>query len=121
MKLRIANIHGHGDADEEFVLIPVDEDCDLKRFMLADTTYTDEHVISNKVRHVHWFRPKKVKLGDIVELRTGTGKDRSVAQEAGSTRHVIHWGLREPIWNDNGDGAVLFALKGWSTMPVSGK
>ncbi|MCS5969701.1 hypothetical protein LNP26_29815 [Klebsiella variicola subsp. variicola] len=61
MKLKIRTIHGHGKANEEYVIIDVTDDCNAQYYMLADTTYTNDNKISNKVRHTHWFSKAELK------------------------------------------------------------
>lgn len=118
MKLEIRSIHGHGKATEEYVIIDVLSDCDAKYYMVADTTYQSGG-ISNKVRHTHWFYPAALKKGDVLVLHTGTGTDRSDQQTNGATYHQRFWGLKSAVWNDDGDGALLFEINSWRTTKVA--
>jgi hypothetical protein len=123
MKLQVIKIHNHGNHLEEFVEMKVIADCDLSHFLLTDNTYAADGTISNKLRHPYWFLPKKVLAGDLVFLYTRRGADTSWRNRAGSTTHERFWDLREPVWNDTGDCAVLFELAQWRTIragsPVS--
>lgn len=118
MKLKIRSIHGHGKATEEYVIIDVLSDSDAKYYMIADTTYTQSGGISNKVRHTHWFYPTDLKKGDVLVLHTGPGTDRSDKQTNGVTYHQRFWGLKSAVWNDDGDGALLFEINTWKTTKV---
>ncbi|MFT3987957.1 hypothetical protein [Aestuariivirga sp.] len=114
MDLKINNISGHGDASEEYVYLTVENDCDVGKYMLADSTYTQDDKISNKLRHVYWFPDKKVKKGDAVVLRTGKGKNASEPLDGGGTKHRFYWNLDSAIWNDDGDAAVLLHVDDWT-------
>ena len=121
MKVEIQSIKNQGDFDKEYVTLKVVEDCDLKYYMIADSTYTSENSISNKLRHSYWFAPKKAKKGDFVWLYTRakkSGDKVSWATESKTTTHVYYWGLKTAVWNDEGDCAVLFEIKGWNTKKV---
>lgn len=112
MKLRIDKVHGHGDASEERVLLTVLEDCNLNSYMVADTTYTDKGKISNKSRHTRWFGSVDVEKGDRVALHTKVGSYKKQVSK-GVTWHHVYWNFKSPIWNDDGDGAVLFEINNW--------
>lgn len=115
MKLRIDEVHGHGNAQQERVLLTVIEDTDLKYFIVADTTYTaDGQSISNKFRHTKWFQPWPVKKGDRVALWTKHGTDATSLHD-GVRWHQFYWNSGAAIWNDAGDGAILFQLADWRT------
>ena len=113
MKIEIVSIHEMGKRNEEYVKIKVLESCDLKYYIVADTTYTSDSSISNKMRHMYWFKTKDVSQGDYVFLYTGKGQDRSFANNVKTTTHVFYCGVDNAIWNDDGDGAILFAVSGW--------
>ncbi|SDG27335.1 hypothetical protein SAMN05216571_10813 [Onishia taeanensis] len=113
MKLEILSVKGRGDHTQESVRLKVIDDCDLKHYMVADTTYTGDTTISNRVRHTHWFKPGAVKQGDFVWLYTGPGKNTTRGNDSGSTTHVRYWGLNKAVWNDEGDCALLFQIATW--------
>jgi hypothetical protein len=115
MKLRILSIHEQGKADKEYVWMEVLEDCDLSRYSLADTTYTSTDAISNKLRHFFWFPPKPVKKGQRVLLQTKSGTNDQYTTNDGKTVHRFFWGLKSPVWNNDGDAAVLFEINNWRT------
>ncbi|NVZ52817.1 hypothetical protein HX792_20900 [Pseudomonas sp. B6002] len=117
MKLIIDSIHGHGDASEERVLMTVVEDCTLNRYMVADTTYTSSGKLSNKHRHTYWFGTVEAKKGERVALYTKKGS-YSKSVHAGVTWHKCYWNSGSPIWNDEGDAAVLFEINTWKTTRV---
>jgi cytolysin (calcineurin-like family phosphatase) len=112
--LQLVNIHQKGKQDAEYVELKAVDACNLKDFIVCDTTYTSDTTISNRFRHTYWFLPQQVAKGDYVFLRTGKGTKSSHKNQAGTTTHVIYWGSNTPIWNNTGDAAILFALKGYS-------
>lgn len=114
MKLRIDKVHGHGDASEERVLLTVIEDCNLNCYMVSDATYSEDGKISNKHRHSKWFVTKEVKKGERVALHTKVG-DRKTVSKDGTTWHHEYWNFKSPIWNDDGDAAVLVEISDWVT------
>ncbi len=117
MKLEILSVHNKGGFNDEYVDFKVIDDCDLGYYILADTTYK-EGGISNKLRHVHWFSPQQVKKGDFVRLYTRPKRadDKSSWQNgSNTTTHLLFWGLHAAVWNNTGDGAVLFHLRTWKT------
>lgn len=115
MSLELVSIHEKGKQDAEYVELKATEACNLKYYIVSDTTYTSETAISNKLRHVYWFAPKDVAKGDYVFLRTGKGTNTTHANKAGTTTHVFYWGLATPVWNNTGDAGILFTLKSWNT------
>ncbi len=119
MKLKISSIHGHGDASKEYVVLDVNEDCIASYYIIADTTYTSPGYISNKHRHVHRFVRADLKAGDVVILYTRVGSDEVKKHPDGSATHYRFWNLKTPVWNDDGDGAILFEINDWKTSKVA--
>ncbi|WP_144172780.1 hypothetical protein [Pseudomonas sp. Kh13] len=114
MKVKIDHVHGHGDASEERVLLSVVDDCNMKYYMVADTSFTADGRISNKHRHVHWFQSVAVKKGERISLHTKPGAYQTTVS-GGVKWHHFYFGLKTPIWNDDGDAAVLFEVNNWKT------
>lgn len=112
MKLKIVSVHNHGDAEKEYVLLHATEDCDIGRYALADSTYTADDHVSNKLRHFYWFPDKKVKKGEYVALWTGKGTN-TVTVRDGVSVHTFYWGVGGAVWNDTGDCAVLLEIHTW--------
>ena len=106
MKLKILSIQEAGRASQECVRLKVIGDCNLGHYMLADTTYTGERAISNKLRHIHWFADEKASEGDFIWLYTGKGKNTKRGNNSNTTTHVRYWGLESAVWNNDGDCAV---------------
>ncbi|MGH3503605.1 MAG: lamin tail domain-containing protein [Nocardioidaceae bacterium] len=49
-------------------------------------------------KHTYHFRRFHLAAGDHVKIHTGRGHD---------TKHNLHWGLRNYVWNNTGDKAYL--------------
>ncbi|KPZ16105.1 Uncharacterized protein ALO41_01509 [Pseudomonas amygdali pv. ulmi] len=111
MKLKISQVSSHGSIDKENVVLNVLEDCNLNSYVLMDTTYDQAGNVSNKHRHVKWLPSIAAKKGDKVAVWTKKGSDSSVTSD-GVRWHLIYWNSNTPIWNDNGDVAVLLQIDG---------
>jgi hypothetical protein len=93
MKLKVLSIHEQGSANKEFVWLEVVESCNLKYYGLADTTYSSDDKISDKLRHFFWFPSREVKKGERIVLRTGTGTNDQYTTTDGKKVHRFYWGL----------------------------
>jgi hypothetical protein len=116
MRIAIHSIENKGDLEKECVWFDVKEEVpSLSDFMVCDTTYTDDHHISNELRHIYWFRKQSVKKGDWIKLLTKVGTNTSSNNDRKTTTHILYWNLGRTIWNKDGDAAVLFELANWNT------
>lgn len=113
MKVKIISLHNRGDFDKEYVLFRVLEDCDIGRYVLADSTYTSDGKVSNKLRHFYWFPDRAVKEGDLIALWTKSGESVITKNDSGTPVHRFFWELKTAIWNDDGDCAVLLEVNTW--------
>lgn len=111
MDIKVVSVHGHGKADEEYVLLKVSSECELSHYALVDTTY-DGVKVTDKNRHVFWFPKYLVKSGDEIVLRTAVGKN-SFSTATTNRRHTVYWNLKSAVWNDTGDAVTLFQLADW--------
>lgn len=114
MKVEILSISSRGDHQQEYVTLKVLEDCDIGTHVLSDTTYTSNHEVSSKLRHIFWIPDKRVKAGDFVQIHTRPGVTTEFSNKAGTTTHVFFWGLKSAVWNDDGDCAVLMEISRWA-------
>ena len=120
MKLKIIEVQGIGDYDKELVLLQAEDDCDVGRYLLADSTYTANGKVSNEVRHTFWFPDKEIKKGEYVAVWTKPGKSAEVTFRE-RPLHRFFWGLSKAVWNDDGDCAVLMHVPSWQFFKVKGK
>lgn len=120
MDLKITSVHNHGDFEEEHVLLEVTGDCDVGRYLLADSTYTADGKVSNRLRHLYWFPDRQVKRGERVSLWTKKGENTTATLKDGTKVHRFFWNLETAIWNDSGDCAVLIEAKTWQFFRTRG-
>jgi hypothetical protein len=119
MKLKIEKVIDYGTHASERIEFSVVTNCNLHYYIVADTSYTSESTISNKMRHTHWFKNKDVKAGDKVILYTKKGTASSTTINGGkNTQYTLYWGLDNYVWNNSGDAALLFEINTWKTTQV---
>lgn len=119
MELKIKNVIDYGTHGSERVELTVVSNCNLKYYMIADTTYNGQNSISNKMRHVFWFTPQDVKSGDELVVYTKNGINSSEYINGGrNVKYIFYWGLSSYVWNNSGDAAILFKLNNWNTTRV---
>ncbi|SRR5260221_3624226 len=100
----------------ELIWLKVLEDCNLDHYLVMDTTYADDSHISNEHRHIYWFPPKDVEMGDWIKLYTHSGRNTVFTNDDETKTHVFYWGLGSNVWNNSGDAAVLFEVNTWHTV-----
>lgn len=93
--------------NEEFVVLANDG---VEKVSLAGWSLTDETATGAR-RHVYAF-PQNVSLSprDKVFIHTGPGQD--VFEQGKPSVWKLHWGRHAFVWNNEGDTATLFDLKG---------
>lgn len=121
MKLKIIQIVDKGTHNSEKVLIDVLEDSNLKDYIIRDTTYIREKVVSNKWVHTYEFLKQPLKKGDKVVLYTKTGTNNEKDLGNGNKEYTYFWGLNSSVWNNDGDAAVLYEIRGWQVVAVNNK
>lgn len=117
MKIKIQKIIDSGIHNKERLWLKVLEDTNLEYYIVFDTIYTSKNSISNSQKNAYWFNSKQVKAGDSVVLYTKSGNYASKLKEDGTTSHFFYWGFKNPIWNNEGDCAVLLEISSWETSP----
>lgn len=113
MKISIISIHNQGDQAKEYVWLKADSDIAAWSHILTDTTYTKEGKVSSLLRHMYWI-PVSAKKGDSIFIYTRSGTNSSTENSDKTKTHHCYWGLKIPIWNDDGDCAVLFEIAEWT-------
>lgn len=106
--LKIVKVNNSGELTSEYVFLKVVEECNIGDYLLTDSTYGSDDAPSNKLRHVFFFPAKVVKEGEYVVLRTKSGSYNLGETTAGAPQHNLYWGLKETVWNVDGDKAFLF-------------
>ena len=105
--IKVVLVKNSGDLKSEHVFLQVDEDCNLGDYVLTDSTYGSHDKPSNKLRHVFFFPRMDVKKGDYVSLWTKEGTYEKATTTTKKPLHRLYWGLKETVWNIDGDKAFL--------------
>ena len=114
MSLSLVKINGGGSVNEEYVLLLATSDCNLKGWVIADSTFDAKGNASNKTRHTYWFRDKLIKSGEYIAVFTKAGTATEGKMDSGAACHLFYWNLGTAVWNNDGDTAVL--LKSHATQ-----
>lgn len=106
-KLELVAVRGVGTAEER-VMMRALEDVDLGDYIVTDSTYRKDGVVSNKARHVYEFAKKRIAAGEWIALRSRKGTYNVTTLDDDRTPlHLFYWGLDYRIWNEDGDNAWL--------------
>lgn len=106
--LKIIKVNNSADVKNEYVFLKAVAECNIGDFLLTDSTYGSDDAPSNKLRHVFFFPSKVVKEGEYVVLWTKSGSYNLGETSNGLPQHNLFWGLKETVWNVDGDKAFLF-------------
>lgn len=102
--------------DEERVVIKALASCNLNRYILFDTTFDENGVVSNKHRHVFAFPNLVVNKGDYIWLYTKQGYYGTHKNTSNTTTHKLYWCLNNYVWNNSGDKAYLLHYDDWENL-----
>lgn len=112
MDIELTQICNPGE-EFEYIMLKVNRDCNLRKFMIYDTTYDQEGNISNKLPHFFRFPNLYVRSQNTPIIRLYTTKNYRI-QEWVDPRNVnnliLSWRLNETIWNRDGDRATLIKV-----------
>lgn len=121
MDLKIRGFFGQNTNDER-VTLDVLNDCNIKNYVVMDTTYNSDGTISNRWRHALQLPDLMVKQGDQIKIYTRNGNNRTVRAKSNLCDiHFVFWGLDGHIWNKEGDIAYLYQMADFSTYSKSNK
>ena len=111
MKIEFTSFGDAGNIEDERIGFRVLESCDLKFFAVYHTRKT-ENGFYNRPKHVFWFYPKNVTVGDEIVLYTKKGTD-NIEERDDHTVHFLYWGLEDSIIKE-GDCIVISEISDWS-------
>lgn len=114
MKLRILGIRDAGVIEKERVLLLVEGDGDLGRYITA-VTVKNGSTLSAKILFPYWFQDKAVKNGDLIVLYSKSGQSSSVKNEDGSTSWFMYRGVNESLFKEPEKCVVVFDVPSWSS------
>lgn len=118
MKIEIKHVKDAGNYSKERIILGVNAQDDIGRYILFDTTYYEDGSVSNEIRHSIWFPDKEVNAGDLVIAYTKNGKNSQKENNDGTISHFFYLGVGNTIWNKSGDAAVLIEAKAWQVKKV---
>ena len=78
--------------------------------------YIDSLFTNNKHRHIFIFPDLVVAEGDFIWLYTKNGSYGTHKNTSGTNTHKIYWGLKNHIWNNEGDKAYLMHYDDWESL-----
>ena len=108
--------------ENEYLLMSVNKDCNLGKFLVYDTTYDQDGNVSNKLPHLYRFPAKDIKKERIPLIRLYTCKNYATQEwvnPRGVNNLILSWRLQETIWNKEGDRANLIEISNESHISFS--
>ena len=111
MDVKISRILDRG-TDKERLVLKVLRNCNMNEYVVFDTTFDENGVVSNKHRHLYVFPQIDVKVNDTVVLYTRRGTYSTIYNDNGTTSHFFYWNLDIHVWNNEGDTAYLLHYDG---------
>lgn len=107
--------------DNERVVLKVLSKCNINSYILFDTTFDESGIVSNKHRHLFVFPNLVVEEGDFIWLYTKSGTYGTHTNTSGTITHNFFWGVKNHIWNDDGDKAYLMHYDDWESLAYKNK
>lgn len=118
MSIEIKYVKDAGNKGKERIVLKASTNDDVGRYILFDTTYLEEGIVSNHVRHSFWFPDKEVAEGDLIVVYTRDGTSKSVENKNGTISHFLYMGIDKTIWNKTSNCAVLIEVKSWDFKKI---
>ena len=119
MDLKLIKIADRGNDNERLIMRAVRK-CNLNEYIVLDTTYDEEGIVSNKHRHVYIMPNIDVNEGDFIWLYTRDGRYHTHNNVSKTITHNIYWGLDIHVWNNDGDKAYLIHYDDWNSIESRG-
>lgn len=114
MDLQIIKIEDRGSNTERLIMKAVRK-CNLNEFIVLDTTYDEDGIVSNKHRHVYVMPDIDVEEGDFIWLYTCRGNYATHKNDSKTITHKLYWGLEINVWNNDGDKAYVIHYDDWTS------
>lgn len=108
--------------ENEYLLLSVNKDCNLGKFLVYDTTYDQDGNVSNKLPHLYRFPDMVIKKDRIPLVRLYTCRNYTTQEwvnPIGVNNLILSWRLQETIWNKEGDRANLIEISNESHISFS--
>ena len=107
--------------DNERVVLKALAKCNLNEYVLFDSSYDENGIISNKHRHLFLFPNLVIEAGDFVWLYTKSGTYGTHSNVSNTITHKLYWGIKNHVWNNEGDKAYLLHYDDWSSLAYKNK
>lgn len=120
MDLKLVTIADSGN-DKERLIMKAVRACNLNEYIVLDTTYDEDGIVSNKHRHVYIMPDINVNEGDFIWLYTKKGTYHTHNNKSKTITHNIYWGLDIHVWNNDGDKAYLIHYDDWGSVASKGQ
>lgn len=108
MNIKIIGIKDPGNKEKERIVISVDNQIDLGKYLIAISNELPDEMISSDIKHVKWLSDQALEAGDQVVIYTKSGNKASIKNSDGSTSYFYYWDLPNPIGADETVGVILF-------------
>ena len=115
MDLQLIKIADRGNDNERLIMKAIRK-CNLNEYIVLDTTYDENGIVSNKHRHVFIMPNINVNEGDFIWLYTCEGKYHTHSNNSKTITHNLYWGLDIHVWNNDGDKAYLIHYDDWNSI-----
>ena len=115
MKLQIVRIVDRGVPNKERLHLSVLQDVNLSFYVVLHSRYATPQTISSGHLLAYWFPNQQVRTGDQVVLLSGPGTNTSRKEPGGTTTYFYYWGLKDSLWGQFEDCAVVVEALSWST------
>lgn len=115
MDLKLVKI-ADGNTNDERLIIRAMRPCNLNEYIVLDTTFDEDGIVSNKHRHVFIMPDISVNAGDFIWLYTHQGTYHTHNNDSRTITHNIYWGLETHVWNNDGDRAYLIHYDDWGSI-----
>jgi len=105
--------------ENEYLLLSVNKDCNLGKFLIYDTTYDQDGNVSNKLPHLYRFPAMIIKKDNTPLIRLYTCRNYTTQEwlsPQGINTLILSWRLQETIWNKEGDKANLIEISNESNI-----
>jgi hypothetical protein len=119
MNLVVKRFSDAGNFEKERLILNVNAEVDIGKFVVFRSRYLGNGEVSNKVREAFWLPDLAAAAGDLVVIYTRSGSNKSRTNDDGSKTHFLYWGKANPVWVGETDCVVLMAIDDWEPTKVT--
>lgn len=119
MDIKFKYIKDAGVLEKERVVYFAESDCDLGKYLLAESTILSNSKFSSKIQNIFWLPDWEVKKGDLIVVYSKEGTLHKVIDEDGSTIHFMYWGLDSAHTQHVKSPCIVMFEVNWHMEPMS--